>query len=1431
MNPSRALPGAILARWGRWTTTSTLLLVLAAGALADPTRAAVEPARLASEDAGGLTLTFSVEGWTLGEPGPDGRATLAAPGLDMFEQPGRPILPIARALVAVPPGARVAARIVGGSAEETREGVRLAIGPRPYYRDDDAFGPTADYEAVPPIRDGTFPADGVQLGEPFTVRRQRVVWVYAYPFRYDDASGRLFVRSTLQVRVDFSGGGVLEAVAAPEDRHWEPVLAGSIVNYEQGRRMRERAAATGAPRGSLFDPIGRRPGAAAIAGSIGFDEGSPEVRVRLDTTGVYSIYYDDLAAAGYPASVPVGEVSLHRHEYLGGTSPPYGTIEIPIEVDDLAGGPTGADPPDGFFGPGDRIVAYVQAWASRAGIASRSQRAWGDAEVVYATRIAGGAGLRVATRPGWRNQVGLTPLASYPYTQRMERNFSYNKFPNDTNLTDQFSWTVIDQYYVRPETLLFAAHHLDTTRQVQFTIVLQGLRNNPHYNWAQVKNAAGQYTTILDSTNAAWSGKGLLTRTLALTGSALSEGNTNRLRSWGRTNNPLPSPANPVEAVNAGLERFEYTYWRAYRGLRGTLVCNSADVAGEVQIRARGFGFPTVRAWDVTDPLNPVRLTLDPSHVTPDGFEFALEFQDSVATGQPHAYVVFDNAKAVTPDRISAVTRRDLTNRASGDYVMIVPEAFMAAAQPLADFRAAQGLDVAVAPLEAVFDEFNGGRRSSYAIKRYLEYAYAQWNAAFVLLVGDGSEDPQNYLAAAGPDVVPVHKIRGPVGVSEGLEIVPSDNWYVWCLGCPDPSSSDRVPDMFLGRLPVNDVAELNATVSKLIAYEGFAADQTWRRNVTLLADDMYSAATTFGQGTTESGYCRRSYEDVFLKLCQTVGRVISDDAGLRQSNPEIVNMTYLLRGEQCNPCAPDSCRPSQTETQSRARLSVTPALFNSLNAGTFWWSFQGHANLGVLTHESIYENAPNSDDRVRFTNDDRLFLFTAHSCHANQFGREREREPGNVPSLGERMVILPNRGAIASWASVGYEVIPRSNGVTHINVELARSLFSKPVFDPYLGERGARVVLGEAIATALTRYVPDSVTAFPFERDIAMTYALLGDPATRLSIGPPQAVVEANDLPVQSGTPVRLHTAGDSLRLEATLVSNVEITSIALDRADSTGTVTLPPGDYMLTPSFPDTFPGSSGGRRYALDYRTTLAPRSTRYTFRTTDRYGLPSTFDVVFAFQTVLRAEGNPISDGDAVSPTANLSILLLSPAPVDPATEITLTVNGTGQPFTATPNVGDPSGREWVLAWTHAAYPIDEYDVAVAVAGGETQTRRFSVQIGGSDLRLDNAMAFPNPFEEDRGTSFSFTLVSGAPADMLIRVYTVSGKLVQELRPGTLLPGYHQLPWDGRDAEGVHLANGIYFYRMLANNGSSTTLHEGRLVKLRRPRRGADPAAAP
>ena len=55
---------------------------------------------------------------------------------------------------------------------------------------------------------------------------------------------------------------------------------------------------------------------------------------------------------------------------------------------------------------------------------------------------------------------------------------------------------------------------------------------------------------------------------------------------------------------------------------------------------------------------------------------------------------------------------------------------------------------------------------------------------------------------------------------------------------------------------------------------------------------------------------------------------------------------------------------------------------------------------------------------------------------------------------------------------------------------------------------------------------------------------------------------------------------------------------------------------------------------------------------------------------------------------------------------------------------------------------------------------------------------------------------------------LRVYDISGRLVQVLEDSEIEAGRHTAVWDGRDREGRSVASGVYFCRLEAGEVTDT-----------------------
>ena len=89
-----------------------------------------------------------------------------------------------------------------------------------------------------------------------------------------------------------------------------------------------------------------------------------------------------------------------------------------------------------------------------------------------------------------------------------------------------------------------------------------------------------------------------------------------------------------------------------------------------------------------------------------------------------------------------------------------------------------------------------------------------------------------------------------------------------------------------------------------------------------------------------------------------------------------------------------------------------------------------------------------------------------------------------------------------------------------------------------------------------------------------------------------------------------------------------------------------------------------------------------------------------------------------------------------------------------------------------------------------------------------MTISNVLNYPNPFSTS--TRFVYTLTgSESPTHYKIQIMTVSGRIVKEITQdemGPLQVGTHvtDYAWDGRDAFGDALANGVYLYRVVVEN---------------------------
>jgi len=84
---------------------------------------------------------------------------------------------------------------------------------------------------------------------------------------------------------------------------------------------------------------------------------------------------------------------------------------------------------------------------------------------------------------------------------------------------------------------------------------------------------------------------------------------------------------------------------------------------------------------------------------------------------------------------------------------------------------------------------------------------------------------------------------------------------------------------------------------------------------------------------------------------------------------------------------------------------------------------------------------------------------------------------------------------------------------------------------------------------------------------------------------------------------------------------------------------------------------------------------------------------------------------------------------------------------------------------------------------------------------SEFEIVDLLNYPNPMNDHTG--FYFELRSPA-SEMTLKIFTVSGKRIQEMTEFNLPQGYNSdvFTWDGRDLDGDRVATGVYLYKATA-----------------------------
>ncbi len=97
-----------------------------------------------------------------------------------------------------------------------------------------------------------------------------------------------------------------------------------------------------------------------------------------------------------------------------------------------------------------------------------------------------------------------------------------------------------------------------------------------------------------------------------------------------------------------------------------------------------------------------------------------------------------------------------------------------------------------------------------------------------------------------------------------------------------------------------------------------------------------------------------------------------------------------------------------------------------------------------------------------------------------------------------------------------------------------------------------------------------------------------------------------------------------------------------------------------------------------------------------------------------------------------------------------------------------------------------------------------------------LSITELLSHPNPMENKVTFCYSFT---SDPDEVAISIYTIRGKRVRTIAGASARAGYNEEIWEAMDDDGKKLANGTYFYKMVAERDGRKVQKIGKLSILR------------
>jgi hypothetical protein len=777
---------------------------------------------------------------------------------------------------------------------------------------------------------------------------------------------------------------------------------------------------------------------------------------------------------------------------------------------------------------------------------------------------------------------------------------------------------------------------------------------------------------------------------------------------------------------------------------------------------------------DITNPENP-KLVTD-VQLRGDSAAFANTGGDSAAY-----FATLPNRLRKPREIVQRTPGNTKQSSLAADYFIVAPDNMYDAVQLLQRYRTNNvlgipGARVQTVKLSELYDDFSFGLEEPGAIKAFLALKRPEYG----LLIGDATYDYRDNLGLNTPPGVPPYEVGAgldPQVYDEGIYAI--DSWYADFEGAGDS------PDMIIGRLTARTPEEFRSYFDKLVAYEhgdfGF-----WNRRFILLADDELKGSDDW----THPEKFEDELRFYHIPDCEDMGAL----AGPVMDLVKVYLTDYPL-------------------VAVNDKAGARDELIRQLNQGALLWTFFGHGAGFQLCHE----DALGIGDVQLINNGHKNFFAYFGSCGVGRW------EDTKSECIAEELVRNPGAAIATVGATKGTdppgneELCRRMLNVVFAGDSTAGRAFYTGSFVNklycYFGDPALVLQLPRLDTPAVT--TPDTIragTQFNYSAGLPfMTggYAVAASATAELrQYSSPwlttNYVLPSGSCPVPASGSGLGYCAPDAEFLSALGgVQGGHLSGFARVPNQFIGSHPGPHGSYTPIPKTARvSVLAWDGTRCYSLT-RDTLALDTV--PVQTTDHKGP----------EVKVLADGKEIFDGDYLPQDFQLGARITDSSGVliAPVTQFSPSMYFYVNDATQRTAVADQFTYDLGSSTTGSfAYPVtlDLADDTISVAAADnflnrTIARRAVHTRLGEVVQIDNPLVYPNPVSGN--CWFTFSLNQAARVE--IDIHTISGRLVRRIENQDCQLGYNQISWDGADAQGVRLPNGIYLYRLLAQSSDASS----------------------